>query len=691
MRTASFVSANRTAFVVIAVLWAGVGSGRAQQWVTLSGDPATWNGAYDVRRHRFVDCSGCVDGTHEWSGAAWRVVPTGAPPYAAPVARTSFGAASDPSRGLTYMFGGRVISTFADFWRYDGLAWQQIATAGGPPPRVHAVMVHDSIRDRIVLFGGESTANAILRDTWEYDGLSWLRVADAPSGVLNSCGAFDAARAQTVVLGLATLAWNGTQWSQPAQDGTTPVACMTYDSVRQRIVSYRVAGVPELREWNGSTWTTVASSGLPSLTQATMWFEPSAAKTVIASTSLDGAHLEWDGTTFQLKHNYPQVNSAAFFHDPVRGNSVVFGGVRGTNRNDTWTFDGMDWTLRAPATRPSPRNGALATFDTVRGVGLVFGGLSSSGPLSDLWSWDGSNWTLLAAAGPAGLQLASMAFDPARGRVVLAGGVDGQSINRTTWEWDGAAWRVAAVGSPFFVNSPMAFVPQRQRTVAFLGYLASPQTWEWDGATWTPVVTATVPPTDAREAAVFDATRGRVALVGMTTGFGLWEYDGVDWARRSGIDGLVFASVPTMSVDGSGRLLVYDGRSLRRLQGTLPAIEFVGTACGSPPAVLMARAAPRVGSQQFGLDLAAVPGAIAALGLAAAQTNVPLGNACTLWLGPVLDARLALADGVGWSRFDLPVPASPTLLGVTAYAQGGAIDASGGLVVSQGLRIVIGE
>lgn len=100
----------------------------------------------------------------------------GAPPFRG---RDSHAMAYDSLRSRIVMFGGQDSSTspwtlYNDTWDYDGSAW--IFNAPVPPglaPRWGAYMVFDSVRGRSVLFGGTDNSSG-RNDTWEYDGAAWI-------------------------------------------------------------------------------------------------------------------------------------------------------------------------------------------------------------------------------------------------------------------------------------------------------------------------------------------------------------------------------------------------------------------------------------------------------------------------------------------------------------------------------------
>src|SRR5207253_2671989 len=72
-----------------------------------------------------------------------------------------------------------------------------------------------------------------------------------------------------------------------------------------------------------------------------------------------------------------------------------------TNFADTWTWDGSNWTQRQPATSPRTISFASAAYDPTGHRVLMFGGVTTdqqnifSTVVNDTWAWDGSNWSQL--------------------------------------------------------------------------------------------------------------------------------------------------------------------------------------------------------------------------------------------------------------------------------------------------------
>jgi hypothetical protein len=64
--------------------------------------------------------------------------------------------------------------------------------------------------------------------------------------------------------------------------------------------------------------------------------------------------------------------------------------------DDTWVWNGTDWTMQNPADRPSARERSGMAYDPVSRVLVLFGGDGVGGNLGDTWTWDGANWTCAA-------------------------------------------------------------------------------------------------------------------------------------------------------------------------------------------------------------------------------------------------------------------------------------------------------
>lgn len=284
--------------------------------------------------------------------------------------------------------------------------WVEQTPPTHPPGRSNGAMASDAARGTTVLFGGFFPYRD---DTWTYDGTTWTQrfPATHPPGRGGATIAYDSARQEVVLFGGQTSAgivadtwtWDGTTWTQrfpatspPARSGAT----MAYDAARQQVVLF--GGNRVLSD----TWT-------------------------------------WDGTTWTRQlpaHSPPPRESGAMDYDAVRANTVLFsgtstGGIPGAV-NDTWTWDGVDWTQRSPTTSPAARFGHRLSFDPAIGKTVMFGGNLFNGPngfTNETWLWDGTNWEQQRVGQNVPTRaLANMAFNVTSNKIVLFSGYAGAPI-----------------------------------------------------------------------------------------------------------------------------------------------------------------------------------------------------------------------------------------------------------------------
>jgi len=144
----------------------------------------------------------------------------------------------------------------------------------------------------------------------------------------------------------------------------------------------------------------------------------------------------WDGKRWkQLEVQGPPARSAAMAaYDSVRHVVVLFGGSGpegagpGLYFQDTWTWDGSQWREQHPAHKPNPRMRAGIAFDESRGVVVMFGGEGDT-TYTATWTWDGADWTLQdPATVPPARHFMGMAYDQARGVTILFGGSMGGMV-----------------------------------------------------------------------------------------------------------------------------------------------------------------------------------------------------------------------------------------------------------------------
>ena len=286
--------------------------------------------------------------------------------------------------------------------------WTQKFLSSKPPARFSRGMVYDAARGETLLFGGccgpssPQYPNPYLNDTWVWNGSNWTQKFPSivPPARYEHAMAYDDARGEVVMIGgfdrngfalNDTWVWNGSNWTQKFPS-TSPSPSITvnhtivYDAARREIVMH---AWDQTWVWNGSNWIQRFPATSP-------------APRAIVSMAYDTARAE----------------------------VVLFGGAQ--FYNDTWIWNGSNWIRKFPATSPAPRAGAGMAYDILAGEMVLYGGfwLDPNNPgqtltdYNDTWVWNGSNWTQkFSTASPPTLTEMGMAYDALRQQVVLFGGV----------------------------------------------------------------------------------------------------------------------------------------------------------------------------------------------------------------------------------------------------------------------------
>jgi hypothetical protein len=296
---------------------------------------------------------------------------------------------------------------------FDVPVWNPV-TVFGPAPRAYHSLVYDQGRQRVVLHGGYAlVGGAGLTDTWEWDGNLWTELSPTTTPPGQGAAPFVYVPNQKYDLLFAqdgsTWAWNGTEWSELATTGppASYSGTMAFDSGRNRTVLFGGVNGPDFRdtvpnetwEWDGTSWTRMATSG------------PS------------------------------QRCGAVMVYDAKMGVTLLFGGfdANAVVLGDMWTWDGTEWTQLVPAGGlPPPRRNAGWAYDDVRDVAVLFGGQDDPVALSDTWEWDGAAWARVSTSvTPGGRFLAPLIYDDvARRAIVLFGSnLSGYIYYDDMWEY----------------------------------------------------------------------------------------------------------------------------------------------------------------------------------------------------------------------------------------------------------------
>lgn len=207
---------------------------------------------YDSQRHRILLFGGEWNDDHgnridfdelwSWDGMTWTLIPANN----RPPARASHGLVYDPVRDRVVLFGGNSTRYFGDTWEWDGTTWIELLPDPKPFRRSGPRMVYDPTTQRTRLFGGSGELRRF-EDSWSWDGASWTEL-HLPAGPQASSAydvGWDAAsqRVVAVVTSPATATWrlDGDSWSLlPTVDAPTPRAmpALVYDRGKQRLVLF---------------------------------------------------------------------------------------------------------------------------------------------------------------------------------------------------------------------------------------------------------------------------------------------------------------------------------------------------------------------------------------------------------------------------------------------------------------------
>lgn len=257
----------------------------------------------------------------------------------------------------------------------------------------------------------------------------------------------------------------------------------------------------------------------------------------------------WDGAqwTQVAMGAAPSVRSDQSMIGDGAGSVLLFGGMGlGPYLGDTWVWNGTAGWKQLQVQGPSAREGAAVAV--LNGKVVLYGGSSASnGFLADTWEWDGSSWTQLATTGPTpggryGHSMATLGNE-----VVLFGNVGGPT---DTWLFDGTAWSKSNASGPTGEAGGLSdsrgfqtMATLGNRVILFGGEQDANHilgdTWAFDGTAWTQLMPGHAP--DARFHAGMTAYGGALVLYGGAGAIpngapfygDTWTFDGTDWTQVS--------------------------------------------------------------------------------------------------------------------------------------------------------------
>ena len=302
-----------------------------------------------------------------------------------------------------------------------------------------------------------------------------------------------------ILIGIVTLS-SATYVNAQGTDGydwmqLTPInkpdygTAMAYDSHRQRIVVFgSSAPTWEAATWefDGTNWTKINTANTPSRrSRPEMVYDSNRKRIVLFGGQGGDPYSDFDDTWEYDGTNWTQVNTAnkpsgrsnhLMIYDSNRKVVVMCCGGALDNepyyKNDTWEYDGTNWTRVYTANAPSSRAGLSGIFDANRGRTVLFGGFYGGIRwYNDTWEYDGTNWYYISSYGPSKRAFASMFYNAADKKVYLFGG----AFHTTTY-------RKYNINLPNSLNNSLqsAYSPNNIEDVQDFQYLND--TWAYDGA-----------------------------------------------------------------------------------------------------------------------------------------------------------------------------------------------------------------
>ena len=340
------------------------------------------------------------------------------------------------------------------YWQSYGVPPSNLS----PGSRDYHTAVYDSLRDRMILIGGNGAAGQpywqlAITPYREWEQLS--TAGNGPGAVIASRAVLDTRRDRILVIGgLSYPSPNGplnTVWALPltgsAVWGVIPITgpllparyahCAVYDPVRDRVL---VFGGYTGSEFSGELWAL-------SLGSSPTW-------TRIAGSG----------------SGPPGRDAAGMIYDPVGDRLVLFGGWSGSDYlNDVWVYplsNSSGWTaLVVEGMPPEPMRDMSAVYDPINRRMLVYGGSSarrtSLYESYALWLDGIPRWSTLAGY-DAGDRYAHTAVYDSRERVMLVNAGargSGPFLLSDTWSCsvESAVWEKVASRRPSYVNPPGRF------------------------------------------------------------------------------------------------------------------------------------------------------------------------------------------------------------------------------------------
>ena len=293
-----------------------------------------------------------------------------------PSARFDHTLVHDPVRDLLVVFGGRTTGSLGDTWIFDlsSSSWREVQTTPSPAPRHGYTAIYDAPRMRIVIFGGQSPSG-FFNDVWAFDseGETWEELTvsgDSPSTRYGTSAIFDAPRERMIIShGFTSQGRFDDTWAfDLTLNRWSDITPASGSKPLKRCLHEAVYDATNDRMllFGG------CSSGFGPCPQGDLW-------------GLDLKADIWSELTPSGESPASRSNPGLVY-DTGGKRALLFGG--GNTDDDTWSFDvsSGNWEkLIFQGATPSPRRSHDMTIDPENGRLFMFGGTGSTGITDDLW------------------------------------------------------------------------------------------------------------------------------------------------------------------------------------------------------------------------------------------------------------------------------------------------------------------
>jgi hypothetical protein len=478
--------------------------------------------------------------TWTFASGNWTLVASGVGPEPRGVFMMSY----DATLGAAIVFGGNecdnqtgLCPNQADTWAYANGTWANVSTAAEPPPRNSGAFGYDPTVNGTLLFSGHVGFD-YYDDAWVHTAKGWTALS-APVGPTPSEGAgltYDAADHEMILFG----GYQAANANQTAFDIYFNQTWALVGTLTAAPVGY---------------WTYVNATGAPTGRAGFgMVYDPTIGAVVMFggctsghsfNDSCNATNQTWTYAHGHWNELFPPVapsarTNPAMTYDPQTEDVLLFGGASGypsyLTDNDTWEFNGTNWTELHPS--QSPETGGFSvkmTYDAASAEVVLFdsGEVYHGGPyLNDTWTFSGGQWTrALHGVGPSPRSGESIDYDATLGDVVLFGGNQCSNVTgicpnfQDTWTFSSGAWtNQTASASPTAPSppprngAPFAYDPALNASLLVSGHFDQDyysDVWTYSASGWTSLAPGgSAPPPSEGAGLVYDAADQQMLLFG---------------------------------------------------------------------------------------------------------------------------------------------------------------------------------